>query len=121
MHWTFGTFLWAMLLAFFWVCVIWMFIAVFADIVRRDMSGWAKAGWIVLIIVLPFIGILAYVIAAPKRVAYAGGDIGFAGERPPATEYSASDAIAAAARLQDQGKITADEYERLKQRALSHA
>jgi hypothetical protein len=58
MDWSFGTFLGAMLVGFFWVMLIWMFIAVFADVLRRDMSGWAKAGWMVLIFVLPFVGIL---------------------------------------------------------------
>jgi hypothetical protein len=46
-----------------------MFIVVFGDILRRDMSGWAKAGRIVLILLLPVVGILAYLIArAPVRL-----------------------------------------------------
>jgi len=62
----FGEFLWTMLAFFFWFMLIWMFIAVFADIFRRrDLSGGAKAGWIVLIFILPLIGILIYEIARP--------------------------------------------------------
>ncbi len=62
-EWTFGGFLWAMFVLYFWVLLIWMFISIFANIVRRqDLNGWAKAAWILLIVVLPFIGILAYVI-----------------------------------------------------------
>ena len=46
--------------------LIWMFIAVFADLFRRDdLSGGAKAGWILLIFILPLFGILIYVIARP--------------------------------------------------------
>jgi len=71
MHWTFGTFLWSTLVVFFWVAVIWMFIAIFADILRRDMSGWAKAGWIVLIVLLPFLGMLIYVITVSATGPYA--------------------------------------------------
>ena len=62
-----GDVLWAMLAFFFWFMVIWMFIGVFADIFRRDdLSGWGKAGWILLIFVLPLLGIPIYMIARPK-------------------------------------------------------
>jgi hypothetical protein len=51
----------------FWVLVIWIFIALFADIFRRkDISGGAKAGWILLIFILPLIGALIYVVARPN-------------------------------------------------------
>jgi uncharacterized membrane protein len=63
----FGDFLWTTLAFFFWFMLIWMFIAVFADIFRRrDLSGGAKAGWILLIFILPLFGILIYVIARPS-------------------------------------------------------
>ena len=54
---------------FFWFMLIWMFIMVFADIFRRkDLSGGAKAGWVVLIFILPLFGILIYLIARPSIV-----------------------------------------------------
>ena len=66
-EWSFGNVLWTMIVFFFWFMFIWMFIAIFADIFRRDdISGGAKAGWIILIVIVPFIGILIYVIARPK-------------------------------------------------------
>ena len=62
----FGDFFWTMFAFLFWFMLIWMFIAVFADIFRRkDLSGGAKAGWILLIFILPLFGILIYVIARP--------------------------------------------------------
>ena len=65
----FGDYFWTMFAFFFWFMLIWMFIAVFADIIRRkDLSGGAKAGWIILIFFLPLIGILIYVIARPSIV-----------------------------------------------------
>jgi uncharacterized membrane protein len=65
--WSFGTFMWGMLAFFFWFMFIWMFIATFADIFRRrDLSGWGKAAWIAVIVILPFLGILIYVIARPR-------------------------------------------------------
>jgi Phospholipase_D-nuclease N-terminal len=116
-EWTFGTFLWSTVVIFFWFTVIWMFIAVFADIFRRSMSGWAKAGWIILIVLLPFIGILAYVIARPKTEQEMAM---YASSRQPAPRYQPTEEIARAAELKDQGRITAAEYEQIKQHALSY-
>jgi hypothetical protein len=120
MEWTFGTVLWSMVVFFFWVAFLWMFISVFADIFRRDLSGWAKAGWIALIVLLPFLGVLIYMIARPRMTAE---------DRRPVWERqetrgrvdgpSTADEIAKAALLHDEGKITADEFEQLKQQALS--
>ena len=68
-EWTFGDFLWGALVVFFWVMAIWIFITVFADIFRRhDISGWGKAGWILLIFILPFFGALIYIIARPSEI-----------------------------------------------------
>ena len=120
MHWTFGTFLWSMVVFFFWFTVIWMFIALFADVFRRDISGWAKAGWIILMVIFPFIGILAYLIARPKTdeeiVLYGTPR---ATPAPSAAPYNAASEIAKAAELRDQGAISPAEFEHIKQHALS--
>jgi hypothetical protein len=56
--------LWTMLEFFLFVIWIWILIAIFSDIFRsHDMSGWAKALWVIFVIVLPFLGILVYLIA----------------------------------------------------------
>lgn len=54
---------WIMLWFFLWIMWIWLLIKVFADIFRADFSGWAKAGWIIFVIILPFLGVLVYLIA----------------------------------------------------------
>jgi predicted membrane channel-forming protein YqfA (hemolysin III family) len=119
MNWSFGDVMLAMLVFFFWVIAIWMFIAVFADIFRRDdLSGWAKAGWVLLIFVLPVIGILAYFIARPKMTAQDRRMMAEADERRRLEGYSAADEIAKLARLRDDGQISAMEYEELKTRAM---
>jgi ABC-type uncharacterized transport system permease subunit len=65
-EWNFGDFLLASLVVFLWVNIILMFLSVFADLFRRhDISGWAKAGWILVIFFLPFLGVLIYVVARP--------------------------------------------------------
>ena len=126
MQWNFGDFLLAMIALFFWTAFIWMFIAIFADIFRReDLTGWAKAGWALLIVILPFVGILIYLAARPKMTAQdrrmmEQQDYGAVDYGAGVSGYSASDEIAKAARLQQQGAITPDEYERLKREALTH-
>jgi hypothetical protein len=85
----FGDFLWTMFAFFFWFMLIWMFIACFADIFRRrDLSGGAKAGWILLIFIVPLFGILIYVIARPsitdaRELSSAGEKRGSAGYSSP--------------------------------------
>jgi hypothetical protein len=114
--------MWSMVVLFFWITVIWMFISVFADILRRDMSGWAKAGWIVLITLLPFLGVLIYLIAVPRtaRPDSSGPSVWGSSTPQRTREYGPADEIAKAAQLHDQGKISADEFEYLKEQALSH-
>ena len=83
----FGDFLWTMFAFFFWFMLIWMFIACFADIFRRrDLSGGAKAGWILLIFILPLFGILIYVIARPSIVD--AGEMSSASEMQGSGGYS---------------------------------
>ena len=66
-NWNFGTVLGAMLVFYFVVILIWMFIRVFHDIwLRKDIHGGAKAGWILLIVLVPLFGIVIYIVARPK-------------------------------------------------------
>ena len=62
--------LWTILIFMALVIWIWMVVMVLIDIFsRRDLSGWGKAGWVVLIIVLPFLGVLIYLIAYSAGIA----------------------------------------------------
>ena len=73
--WTFGDFLWAMIEFFFLFMAIWIFIAIFADIFRRhDITGLGKAGWILLIFILPLFGCLIYIIGRPKTAPLGSGN-----------------------------------------------
>ena len=61
---------WTMIIFFCWVIWIWMMIVILTDIFRRhDIGGWHKAAWIVFLIVLPFLGVLVYLIAQSKGMA----------------------------------------------------
>jgi hypothetical protein len=64
---TLGNLLVAMLAFYFLFLLVWAFIALFADIfTRRDLSGWGKAGWTLLILIVPLLGILIYLVARPS-------------------------------------------------------
>jgi hypothetical protein len=66
-QWTFLDVIWSMLL--FSLFVIWVFIVIVAfvdNFRRKDHSGWMKALWTIFIVVLPFIGVLTYMIVRPR-------------------------------------------------------
>ena len=59
---------WTICLVALWV--LWIFTVIWSlvdNFRRRDHGGWAKAGWTVFIILVPLIGILAYLIARPTE------------------------------------------------------
>jgi uncharacterized membrane protein len=115
-----GEWLWAMFVFFLWFQVIFIFIRVFADIFhRRDLSGIAKAGWIFVLFVLPFLGALIYLIARPKMTEQDREDIRRAqAAQRQAAGYSAAEEIERLSRLRASGEISPEEYERLKARAV---
>jgi hypothetical protein len=123
-EWTPGTFLWSMLAFFFLFAVVGLFVSIFGGIIRRDISGWAKAGWILLVVLMPFIGSLIYLIALPRTLPQsteaendASASDHVARERH--SDYGPADEIATAARLHDEGRISSAEFEYLKQEAMS--
>jgi hypothetical protein len=119
-EWSLGNVLWAMLVFFFWFMAIWIFISVFADIFRRrDLSGGAKAGWVLLIFIVPFLGALIYLIARPKMTAQDKEDMERMQEtQPRVSGYSPAEEIDKLAKLRDENKITAEEYEDMKRKAM---
>jgi hypothetical protein len=118
---------WTMLIFFSWVVWIWMMIVILTDVFRRhDISGWAKAAWTVFLIVLPFVGALAYLIAqhdgmADRAAERARGQEArldhYAG--PVATNGGTASEIDKAKHLLDDGAITREEFDALKRKALA--
>ena len=115
-----GDLLWSMVAFFFWFMAIWIFIAIFGDIFRRnDLSGIAKAGWIIVIFIVPFLGALIYMIARPKMTAQDKEMIEQAQEaQRRVSGYSAADEIEKLTKLRDSGHISAEEFEELKRKAM---
>ena len=125
-NYNFASFLWDVLVIFAFVIWFWMLIVVFGDLFRRnDISGWAKAGWIILVIVLPYLGVFIYIIAEHSGMAerntqqlqaeQAATDQyirSVSGSGGPASE------IETAKKLLDAGDITQAEYDVLRAKAL---
>jgi Short C-terminal domain/Phospholipase_D-nuclease N-terminal len=118
---------WTMLWFFLFFIWIWILITIFADIFRsQDMGGWAKAGWTIFVIVLPFLGILIYLIArgksmrerAVQRAAQQEQDFrGYVQEA--AGGSSSADQLSKLADLKEQGVLTDTEFEAEKAKILS--
>ncbi|HEX5468400.1 MAG TPA: PLDc N-terminal domain-containing protein [Gaiellaceae bacterium] len=120
---TFLDVFWWMIVMFFWVMAIWIFVALIGDIFRRDdLSGWGKAGWMILLVCLPFIGALAYIIARPKVTA---GDVRMITEAEAAQRavagVSTADELAKLSQLRGEGVLSEQEYETLKRKAMATA
>ena len=118
---TFLDVFWWMLVVFFWVMYFWVFISLVGDILRRDdHSGWAKAGWLLLLFVLPFLGALLYIIARPKVTPQ---DVRTATQLEAAQRavagVSTADELAKLGELRAQGVLNEQEYEELKRRTLA--
>jgi hypothetical protein len=115
-----------MIIFFFWVIWIWIVITVLIDVFRRhDIGGWAKAAWVIFVVILPWLGVLVYLIvehdgmrersmrqAQTERRAF--DDYG----RDTAGGGSAAE-IAKAKELLDAGTVTQEEFEALKAKALA--
>ena len=120
-------FLWAMIVFFAWIAWIWIAITCFIDIFRRhDIGGWGKALWVVFIIVLPFLGVLVYLIAQHEGMRERSAKQAQAQQQEfdqyvrEAAGGSAAE-IAKAKELLDAGTITPQEFEAIKAKALSSA
>ena len=122
--------LWTMIIFFCWVAWIWLLIMVFSDLFRRDVSGWAKAAWVVFLIILPFLGVLIYLIAEGKGMTERRVQEMQASQaqfdtyvRSVATETGggggSAHEIEKAKSLLDSGAITQPEFEQLKAKALA--
>jgi Short C-terminal domain/Phospholipase_D-nuclease N-terminal len=117
--------LWTMIIFFAWLAWIWIVITVFIDLFRRDdIGGWGKAGWVVFVIVVPFLGVLVYLIAQHDGMRERSLRQARA-ERHQFDEYVRDAAggptaeIAQAKELLEKGAITQEEFEVLKANALS--
>lgn len=116
--------LWTMILFFAWFAWIWIAITCFIDIFRRhDIGGWGKALWVIFIILIPFLGVLVYLIGQHDGMRERG--LKQAQDQQAAFDQYVKEAaggsateIARAKELLDSGAITQQEFDALKAKAL---
>jgi putative oligomerization/nucleic acid binding protein/phospholipase D-like protein len=117
--------LWTMIIFFAWVIWIWIAITVLVDVFRRhDIGGWHKALWVVFVIVVPFLGVLVYLIAnhegmAKRNIKQAEAQQKQFDDYVRDTASGSAGEIEKAKQLLDSGAISQDEFDRLKAKALA--
>jgi Short C-terminal domain len=124
---SFGDVMWTMFVFFAWILFFWLLFGVFGDLFgRHDISGWAKAGWTVFVIILPFLGIFIYLISQGKGMGERAQQRAQSQQaqvdnyvRSVASSGSPTEEIAKGKELFDSGAISQAEYDQLKARALA--
>ena len=120
---------WAMLWFFLFFAWIWLLISIFGDIFRSDdLSGWAKAFWTIFVVILPWLGVLVYLIARGGKM-QERAVTEMAQREKAQRQYiqevsgsggaSSADELEKLAKLQSQGVISADEFAAQKAKILS--
>ena len=118
---TFSNFLADVLSIFIFVLWFWLLITVFGDLFRRhDISGWAKAVWVIVLILFPYLGIFIYLISQHRglaerqsqRVQQAHDELRHV------VGFSVADELEKLERLKNSGTISNEEYQRLRTRAV---
>jgi len=119
--------LWTMFIFFLFIIWIWILITVFVDIFRRkDTSGFAKAIWIIFLILIPFLGVLIYLIVnhdgmADRNLAAMQAQKSATDDYIRSVSGGAAAEIERAKGLLDSGAITQAEFDSIKAKALASA
>jgi ABC-type multidrug transport system fused ATPase/permease subunit len=121
-----GQVFWSMLWFFLFFIWIWLLIIVFSDIFRsHDLSGWAKALWIIFVIIVPYLGVFVYLIARGHKMQEHAAEAAAAQDKAArqyiqqVTTTSTADELSKLADLKAQGVIDDAEYASLKAKALA--
>ena len=119
-----GSAIWSIVVFFLFLMWMWLVISVFADIIRSDdLSGGAKAVWTIVIILLPYLGVFAYLLSRGGRMGERAMQRAEAQERQVETyirdvaSASTADELEKLGGLHRSGIIDDAEYQRLKAQA----
>ncbi len=117
---------WTMFEFFLWLVWIWILVMVVIDIFRsRDLSGWAKALWVLFVAIIPLVGVLVYLIARGGQMHERAErqaqrqDEAFRSYVQQTAATSPADQLAKLADLRDRGVITNEEFDREKAKVLA--
>jgi hypothetical protein len=119
--WTFGDFMLGVLYVFAWVVIFWLVITVFIDVFRRhDINGWVKAVWVIFVIVLPLLGVLIYLLTQHAGMAQRSTQAARQEreELRQAVGFSAADELDKLDRMKSEGRLSDEEYQRLRGRLV---
>ena len=119
--WTFGDFILGVIYVFAWVVLFWLVITVFIDVFRRhDINGWIKAFWVIFVIVLPLLGVLIYLISQHAGMAKrsAKQQEEYRDELRATVGFSVADELSKLDRMKSEGKLSDEEYQRLRGRLV---
>jgi ABC-type multidrug transport system fused ATPase/permease subunit len=127
---TLGDALLTVLWIFGFVIFFWLLIIVFGDLFRdHELSGWAKALWVIFVIIFPFLGIFVYLIARgggmAKRAAAAQAQMDQQMRQyvqqaaAGTTTTSTADELAKLSDLREKGVISEEEFQSLKAKAMA--
>jgi Phospholipase_D-nuclease N-terminal len=114
---TYRNFLMDALAIFIFIMWFWLFISITSDLFRRhDISGWGKAIWIIVLILVPYIGVFAYLISQGRGMAERNMQQAQQArdEIRRAVGFSAADEIEKLDRLKKAGSISDAEFTRLR-------
>lgn len=121
-------FFWTVFMVFIWVVWIILLIRIFSDIFRQhEMGGGAKALWTIFVIILPFLGVLVYLIVHGKDMAKRDVANAQAAQQQfddyvrqtAGSSASSADELTKLAGLRDQGVITDAEFNAQKAKLLA--
>ena len=116
-----GEFLLWLVWIFLFVIWFWLLITIFADLFRRhDISGWVKALWIIFVIVLPFLGILIYLVTQSHGIAERNMKQAQVEQEQlrQIVGTSSADELMKLDQLKASGSITEDEYQRMRAKVI---
>ncbi len=114
---TYRNFLTDVFSIFVFIMWFWLLISVTGDLFRRhDISGWGKAIWIIVLILLPYIGVFAYLISQGRGIAERDAQQArhARDELRRVVGFSAADEIDKLDRLRKEGSISDAEFTRLR-------
>ena len=120
-NFSFGNFLLDVFSIFIFVLWFWLLITVIGDLFRRhDISGFGKAIWVIVLILVPYLAVLVYLISQSRGMAERNAQRAQQArdELRHVIGFSAADELEKLERLKNAGTISAEEYTHLRARVV---